>query len=405
MDKKRLVDWVKKDEVILATIVLLGIVFYNLIIYHSLYIACPDGDLYLSITKNFLTTGHFIQNSRPSEINLIVPPGLSVIYTILYILFQSRNGILFVQYIIYATSLIVLKRIVYHYTNNTIISYVGSLCFFFNPFILENYNPAYLLTEAWFVPLLMVWLYLFLAKKMTLNNSIIMLSIAMVIMLIRPAFFLLQIFSTCVTCKMSFISKNYKSIISVWSIFGLIIILNILINYRETSSFVVLNNYSGQTIYIANNPNSKNIPYSSGLIDEVVETDFWHSIEDDQSLSRGEKDLFYKTRGNDYIKSHFLLCLKNSMIRFKMGFINIYYLDFYIMLLSILAVKGEERKKLITIISIFVVNGLIASYGYLVYRYSVYMIPLYVLCKMIFVYTIVCWICKWINIKRKGGVM
>jgi len=54
----------------------------NLTEYGSLYIETPDGNLYLSIANNFIENGHFVQTSRPYELNFVVPPGLPAILTV-----------------------------------------------------------------------------------------------------------------------------------------------------------------------------------------------------------------------------------------------------------------------------------------------------------------------------------
>ena len=59
-----------------------GMVRYNLQTSGSLYLQSDDGDLYLSIARNLLENGHFIQTARPIEA-FVVPPGLPAMTTLL----------------------------------------------------------------------------------------------------------------------------------------------------------------------------------------------------------------------------------------------------------------------------------------------------------------------------------
>ena len=63
-----------------------GIAYYNLRVHGSLYLQSDDGDLYLSIARNLLQNGHFIQTARPIEA-FVVPPGLPAMCTLLLFAF------------------------------------------------------------------------------------------------------------------------------------------------------------------------------------------------------------------------------------------------------------------------------------------------------------------------------
>ena len=67
-----------------------GIAYYNLRVHGSLYLQSDDGDLYLSIARNLLQNGHFIQTARPIEA-FVVPPGLPAMCTLLLFAFGGMS--------------------------------------------------------------------------------------------------------------------------------------------------------------------------------------------------------------------------------------------------------------------------------------------------------------------------
>ncbi|MBQ2218051.1 MAG: hypothetical protein II418_03835, partial [Firmicutes bacterium] len=70
-----------------------GIAYWNLRTNGSLYLQSDDGDLYISIARNLLENGHFIQTARPIA-NFVVPPGLPFVTTVLLFLFGNMSEFL-----------------------------------------------------------------------------------------------------------------------------------------------------------------------------------------------------------------------------------------------------------------------------------------------------------------------
>lgn len=88
------------------------ILIYNFTRLGTLYVATPDGDLYLSVADNFWETGHFIQSARPYEKDMVVPFGLTAILSVLRIVFRENLGIMIVQYLIFTATGFLIGRVI-----------------------------------------------------------------------------------------------------------------------------------------------------------------------------------------------------------------------------------------------------------------------------------------------------
>ena len=145
-------NWLKmhKIEIMIFIFVLLFIPIYNLINYNELYTLSGDGDLYISIAENFLQTSHFIQDIRPREINMVVPPGLPSILTILYFIGHTTSFVIFVQYLLFALFSVVLYKAINNFYPNKIISILGVIIYCFSDAILTSTgSPRYIMTEVY----------------------------------------------------------------------------------------------------------------------------------------------------------------------------------------------------------------------------------------------------------------
>lgn len=88
------------------------ILIYNLRNLGFLYVPTPDGNLYLSVADNFWKTGHFIQSARPYEKGMIVPFGFPAILVVLKLAFRDSGGIVFMQYLIFVSTGILINRVI-----------------------------------------------------------------------------------------------------------------------------------------------------------------------------------------------------------------------------------------------------------------------------------------------------
>lgn len=120
--------------------------------------------LYVSIAENFINTGHFIQTDRSHEVGFVVPFGLPVIYTCLYGLFHNIYGIIFIQYVIFGLTLCFFRKATLLILKNGYLSFIAIVLYYCNDFLIVEVNPGKLLTEIWYMFLIVLWIYFFLKQ-------------------------------------------------------------------------------------------------------------------------------------------------------------------------------------------------------------------------------------------------
>lgn len=232
---------VSKENAYIMVTVALFVLLLNYMLKGTIYIESPDGNLYLSVAKNFIKNGHFIQTDRWFEKDFVVPFGLPLIYTILCLLFSNIYAIVLIQYLIFGMSTCLVKCIVVSIFKKRYLGYVSIVLFLGSRHITDIANPAYLLTETYTLFLLLLWVFFFIQwiDSRTEKNVIALLAISFILFVIRPAFSAFLLFSfifaiiDVVKRKMSL-----KAAGIVTGLFAFILAVNIGINYRETKTIV-----------------------------------------------------------------------------------------------------------------------------------------------------------------------
>ncbi|MCR5722065.1 MAG: hypothetical protein K6G72_06960, partial [Lachnospiraceae bacterium] len=180
---------------------------------------------------------------------------------------------------------------------------------------------------------------------------------------------------------------SIKRFLALAIIMAMFLLINIGVNYRETGTFVFLENYSGIAVYEANNPNTKVYAYSSDLADDFTEERFW-GVEGDENLTRGEKSEIYKEWVKEYIKTNPTLCLKNTLKKLYYMFIAYYHWDFYLSILAFVLMRKEERRRVFVPCALTGICSAITSIVLNISRYSLCAVPIYALMKTAFIFII-----------------
>ena len=366
-------------------------IIYNLLFNGTIYLYSPDGELYYSIAENFVNNGHFIQTARPYEVSFVVPPGLPLVYTILYCLLHNINAVILIQYVLFGITALFFKEIVKELFDNEFFSYIGLALFIGNRVVIVEANPAYLLTEPYTLLLSVIWIYFFVLRVDDDNEKWRLTALwlfSFVLFIIRPALSIFYVFSCVIIIKQVF-KKVYsiKRFLALAIIMAMFLLINIGVNYRETGTFVFLENYSGIAVYEANNPNTKVYAYSSDLADDFTEERFW-GVEADENLTRGEKSEIYKEWVKEYIKTNPMLCLKNTLKKLYYMFIAYYHWDFYLSILAFVLMRKEERRRVFVPCALTGICAAITSIGLNISRYSLCAVPIYALMKTAFIFII-----------------
>ncbi len=361
---------------------LIGIISiaYILIYNHfhgGVYVESPDGTLYLSVAQNFINTGHFIQTARPYEIQMIVPFGLPLIFSIIYGITRNVYGILVVQYILYGICGIYIFKIGYGLSQNAIIGLIGWSIFLMNNLLLTAGNPHYILTEAWTVPLITIFIYYYLIKE----RHTVCLLIGYLIWIIRPLYWPLFLLATVTFLTHSDWHKIGKYLGIFVCMAGLLLI-NVASNYRETNEFICFENYTGIALYQANNTSTKTTGYHSGRAKEFVAPsdsfwDIYHS-----HMSGSEKNRLYIHMAKEWIMNHKVDFLKNTFGKFNNMYLRnplIFIVEF---LYLIIARFATNNRSIILLWIAFFLIALQTSIGLAMSRYTIFTIPFFILSVM-----------------------
>ena len=384
-------NWLKmhKIEIMIFVFVLLFIPIYNLINYNELYTLSGDGDLYISIAENFLQTSHFIQDIRPREINMVVPPGLPSILTILYFIGHTTSFVIFVQYLLFALFSVVLYKAINNFYPNKIISILGVIIYCFSDAILTSTgSPRYIMTEVYTQFIFIAVLHVMSIKKYDFEvKTKLLMPILLIGSLIRTVLFTLFFIDIVIYIVLLIKNKHSFKFLLKFSIVVIAILsINTMVNYRETGEFIPIQNYGAIPIYQANNANTSTKAYSSS-ISEQFSDDYFFEVYNNKELTTSEKSRLLSEETKKYVMSNLSTVIKNALIKFKNMFITPYYLDFYVWVIgSIILFVVTRRKELIYLFFTNLIIMILTSFGLNIFRYSIFATIAYTFVKVGLIY-------------------
>lgn len=365
------------------------IISFNLVFYGALYLEAYDSNLYISIAENFLENGNFIQTSRPFRADMIVPPGLPFILTVILGVAGGKIGaVVTIQYVLYAlTAVLVIRASTFIFADSVLLSSKKlHICYavvmtglYSLVSVRVGTNPVYVLTEIYVAFIIAFVLYLFLSPRFSPRQKIYsIMPLLFFVYLIRPACSGLLIIGVVVMALMT-VKKQIKArgiivfLLVVISVLG----LNTWVNYCETGHIVMLENYGATDVYIANNSNTKATWYSSNHFEEFVDEDA-AELYYDESISSHEKNERFKEMLKNFCISNPLSVLKISAIKyFKLFFVKLFYVyDFALAALILFARKKLLRRdQRIILVFAFLVITAVPAFGLLIIRYSAPAVP------------------------------
>lgn len=372
----------KQQKILLFFIFLIAILYiciWNQSLFHSYYYETPDGNLYLSIADNFIKNGHFIQYARPYEIKMVVPPGLPFILSLILLCFRNLESILVIQYIVFGLTAVLISATCYNLYKNIYLEILSGFIYCLHPFITKFANPGACLTEIWYMFFSLLCIFI-LSTDMLERRRLDFITINIcIIILIRPVFSVWLLPIIVIILFNLFKKKILGSTIIILSVFVAVLIGNMFINYREVGEPVLFENYAGIALYQANNTNTKTYAYGSDVADEFVEDRFWNIYE--SKLSSSEKSKYFNEWAVDYIKKNKIEVLKNTVVKWKIMFIDYYKPAFYLYLISfilLLLIDKEKSFYLLLTYSFFSIS-ISTSFGVNMPRYSIIVIPIYII--------------------------
>ncbi|MDL4839109.1 hypothetical protein [Aquibacillus rhizosphaerae] len=362
----------------------------------------PDGKLYYNLAENLVRGNGLIDTVRIEDI--IVPPLFSLILVPFVFIFNDPVAFIVFQYILFGINSVLLFYFVEILFHSRLPAIVTSILYVLHPVIIMN-GPQYLLTETIFITFIIIVSILsvkWLRNPSNIKTFAFLITILSISLLFRPH--LLYVFLILSVLLLAFIvKKQIKFIAIVMFIIPVILLtLNGTHNYITHNEFVLLENYSGQNMYIANNPETEVAFYSSGRLEEFVGKEYFEY----KNLSLGKRSEILKDKAVSYIMSHPLDTIERMIKKSLLFFKGISSLDTILLVSSIigflLAFIFNKKNRLIHGYFLFYILGFVGltSLGLLVgkQRYRAPIAPIYLIYSGYFVY----WL--FLTIKRKANL-
>lgn len=343
----------------------------------------PDGQLYYNLAQN-LVAGHGLINTIRVE-EIIVPPLFAIILAPFAWLFESELPFFIFQYLLYGANAVGTALLVHYLFKNRMAAWITGLAYSVQPVLFTN-GPQFLLTETIFVSFILVTIWLlvrWIEERGSFRIGGVLLTVVGLSLLFRPhLLFLLGIIFLLIL----FFSWKYKQ--TLWTLLFLLIPIGLLAmngayNQSLHGEFVTLENYSGQNLYIANNPETDVRFYATPLLEEFVEP-YYFTLKDETLSVRSEK---LKEHAIAYIVSEPLETMERMIKKMLLFFKPLGLIDGVTILLSIIGlvlafIFDRKRWVIHTVIFLFILGFVgLTTLGLLVggQRYRAPLIPVYLI--------------------------
>lgn len=371
------------DKVICATIFLGAISYiflFYLKTYESIYIEAPDSHLYWSVSDNFFQTGHFVQSYYKETPDFIVPFGLPLILAVLKVFINSPYFVVAVQYILFGLTEILLYKTAKSLFSSSLAGVGASLVYLYG--IKNNLvcGPSYILTETYTLFVIVLACYLVASHEMNIEKRVLSVNVTLFVgFVIRPALSILLYI--CLVSGVFILLYNKCSLkrytIMIGS-FVLVLLINMVNNYRETGEWVFLENYSAYSVYVANNPNTKTYPWGSDLYPQFLD-DYGLSIATASDLSLEQKDRLFTQATRKFVKGNLPFVIKNAIIKYSEMFIKHFDRLFWLMWIGVLGgvICSKRRICCFILVVAFLLLTILTSFGLNVDRYAIVALPFY----------------------------
>jgi hypothetical protein len=390
---------------ILAQVCLAG---YLKLTDHPFSVITADGNLYMNLAQNFIDGKGLINTVRKEDI--IVLPLFSLLMVPSLLLFKSIIPFIAFQYVLFGINAVLLYFLAIYVFKKQPIAWLAVLFYCTHPVLLLN-GPHFLLTEIiyTFFVLIITFALLRLIKSIFHNpttiskNLIWVVTIITVSMLLRPhMLYVIPLLGLIVVYLLFQRKLSFKTVVTMVLIPFILFGANLLHNLYIHDEAVLFENYSGQNVYIANNPNSKTKLFLSTEVADFVEP-YYFTLKD-RSLS--EKSAILKERAIKFILKEPVLTTKRTLIKWVKVFRGISPYDtitvalFWLGLILYLFRKNKDWPTYIVLGYLIIGFTMFTSIGLLVggQRYRVPIIPIYLMFSSYAVYAV--FMVFWRSIRR-----
>jgi hypothetical protein len=409
----------KNRIVLLSFIFIVAILVYILsimIINKPLATVPFDGILYENIARNLLKGDGLTNSIR--EYAIIVPPGYPLFIAFILKFFGSIGSVFLFQYLILGLSSVGIFLLAFRIFNNNFVALLAPFLFSIHPLLLQT-GPNSLLTESLYI-FITIWVFYaatecyfsfnrnkknnIFEKKIYYFATILTLSL-----FIRPHFILLMLFVIVFAIflwQKGFISTIYLALIIAIPV--ILITSNGLYNSIYNKHFVLFENYSGQNLYIANNPHTTIAFYDTKKLGEFVDMKEYMTFDQYNFTIRNN---MMRKNAIQYIISHPLITIirifKKTAIFFK-G-VNFYdTLTFFLFVVGIFLsiIFNKKHRALIAIIVFGIMYYVfVTSIGIIVtsQRYRLPIVPIYLVFSSYTLYIIFYTLC--LKVRRSANFL
>ncbi|MBD7909233.1 glycosyltransferase family 39 protein [Sporosarcina gallistercoris] len=343
----------------------------------------PDGQLYYNMAENLLEGNGLINQVRVEEI--IVPPLFAIILSVFAFLFKSETSFFVFQYILYGMNAILVAAIAKNFFKNNASALIVGLLYAVQTVLIRN-GPQFLLTETIFITLILISVLLlkkWIDSEGSIKNAGYLIVFISFTLLFRPH--LMFMFVLLGMLLLYYVWKDKKKLLIV--LFGLVpiglLMVNGMYNQHLHGEYVTLENYSGQNLYIANNPSTKVDFFATTIQEEFVEPYFYTLSE----KSLPERSIILKERAKEYMLSHPVETLKNVIGKMVLFFQPLDTVDLLSMILSgvglVAAIIFDKKRRLLHLSMLIYMIGFtsLTALGLLIggQRYRAPLAPVYLL--------------------------
>lgn len=329
-----------------------------------------DGQLYLSIADNVVANGHFIQTARPYEVGFVVPFGIPLLLTLLRLLGMSDGAIILFQCAMICMTAVLLFRVETNYFGK------GGFAplLYMLAMVRVQIRPDNVSVEYYYAFWLALLLFVYSEKQMKIGKRLFWMNFAAFWAFVSrpvlsPVYIAVLLYS--IGC---FLKKQIKlrKLAFLLLVPAILLTCSAAVNYRETGHWVWLENYSGESICLANNPETGTEAYTSKQYDSFMD-DRMREIRSDETLDTSEKSVLYKEHAMEYITEHFGQFLRNTAVKGYKMFCSYWK---YISILALLGALGillqypQRRTETAVILILMGIEVVITSMGLRIGRYS-----------------------------------
>lgn len=266
----------------------------------SLIALQADAQLYWNIAENALSTGHFIQNMRPTG-SFVVPPGLPLLLTVLRALGLGLGAVTGLHYLLFGFSCLLLGQ-----TERRLCGQAGLAPAVYALAVFRlHLTMGNIFVEHYFLFALCWMLWLFFRRDLSSVRQLTLLNAAgLIAFFLRPVLIVVYLpvllWTAAAAVKKTF-PRGRALLLLLLPVF--LLGGNAWVNHRETGHWIWTDNYAGYDLYVANNPNAQPVVFESGWR-EAGYPDDYDAIAGDNSMDSTEKNTLCREKALDWIKGH-----------------------------------------------------------------------------------------------------